>query len=161
MSAGKIKQVEQASMICQEPSHVLVASFMGSPVMNLLRGKFVRKDRRLCFARDSFFLPLSDDVMPSAESEALSVVLGIRPDAMRLTPPGGGQPSARVVLVESRGPAAALTVETCRQSTKIVVPTLGRPDEGAEVGLSIDLGAVVIFGGDGGGRLRPPEVREP
>src|SRR5229473_3764380 len=39
MNAGKIRQIEQTSVICERPEHVFVAGFLGSPPMNLVRGR--------------------------------------------------------------------------------------------------------------------------
>ncbi len=155
MSAGKIKQVEKASLICERPGHIFVASFMGSPPMNLLRGNLVRKGERLSFMREGFEIALPEDTDLDAAQAERPVVLGIRPDAVRLALPGEAAVSGRVMLVEPRGPEAVLTVESARQSLKIVVPSANRPGEGADIGLSIDPAALVLFSGDTDLKLCP------
>ena len=156
MSAGKIKQVEKAALICQQPDNLFVASFMGSPPMNLLRGRLTRDAAGLTFVKDGFSLALPESASPGEVSEKMPAVLGIRPESIRLAKIGEGAIRAQVVLVEPRGPEAVLTVDSDRQVIKVVVPSLGRPKEGAEVGLCIDQSALVLFSGENDRRLPVP-----
>jgi len=153
MNAGKIKQVEKASLICQQPDNLFVAGFMGSPPMNLLRGKLVRNGAGLAFAKDGFSFDLPSGTTPGEGHERLPAVLGVRPEDIRLASTGEGLMAARVVLVEPRGSDAVLTVESGPQTMKVIVPSLGRPEEGAEVGLSIDPSSLVLFSGESDRRL--------
>ncbi len=153
MSAGKIKQVEKAALICQQPDNLFVASFMGSPPMNLLRGRLVRDGGGLSFIKDGFSLKLPESVSPGEAYEKMPAVLGIRPESIRLASIGEGAIKAQVLLVEPRGPEAVLTVDSGRQAIKVVVPSLGRPKEGAEVGLCVDPSALVLFSGENDRRL--------
>ena len=153
MSGGKIKQVEKATLICQQPDNLFVAGFMGSPPMNLLRGKLVRNGAGLAFAKDGFSVDLPEGTTPGGAHERLPAVLGIRPEDIRLASAREGSVPARVVLVEPRGYEAVLTVESDRQIMKVIVPSLGRPEEGAEIGLSIDPSSLVLFSGESDRRL--------
>ncbi len=110
MSAGKIRQVEQASRICAEPEHLFVASFMGSPPMNLLKGE-LRGDG-LHFVAGDFVLAL-----PGASAEGTAaVILGIRPETIRIAPSGAAGLPGTVTLVEPRGAEAVVTVDSGRQT---------------------------------------------
>jgi multiple sugar transport system ATP-binding protein len=130
MNAGKIKQMEKACLICQQPDNLFVAGFMGSPPMNLLRGKLVRNGAGLAFANDGFSFDLPGVTTPGEGHERLPAVLGVRPEDIRLASAGEGLMAARVVLVEPLGSEAVLTVESGPQTMKVIVPSLGRPYEG-------------------------------
>jgi len=161
MSAGKIKQVEKASLICAQPSHIFVAGFMGSPPINLVRGHISQVGDRLSFNRDGFSLPLSDALFLDEAERSRDVVLGIPPTAIRLTPitatmplaTGGDSLTGAVRLVEPRGAEAVLTLDCAGQTLKVVVPAHGRPPEGAMTSVSVDRSTLVLFSGQTNLRL--------
>ncbi|WP_029350963.1 ABC transporter ATP-binding protein [Bosea sp. 117] len=147
MSAGKIRQVERASAICEWPGHIFVASFMGSPPMNLVRGALRHDGTGLRFVSDGFSLALPEHAAIGANDAAGPVILGIRPEAIRLAPASATTLAARVRLVEPRGPDAVVTLDCARQPLKAVVPAHGRPEEGAEVNIAVDPMTLVLFSG--------------
>lgn len=152
MSAGKIRQVERSSLICEQPGHVFVAGFLGSPPMNLVRGRLVAAEDGTAFERDGFRMALPAEAGGQGRvGEA--VVLGLRPETLRLSLPAEARLTGRVVLVEPRGPEAVLTVEVGAVTLKVVAATADRPPENAVVGLSADPAALVLFSGEDGRRL--------
>lgn len=152
MGAGKIRQVERSSVICERPDHVFVAGFLGSPPMNLVRGRCVAAGGGTAFERDGFRMPMPQGGDGGCRIGDI-VVLGIRPETLRLASPAVSDLRGRVVLVEPRGPEAVLTVEVGAVMLKAVAPTAGRPAEDATVGLSVDPAALVLFSGEDGRRL--------
>jgi multiple sugar transport system ATP-binding protein len=152
MSAGKIRQIERASLICQQPDNVFVAGFMGSPPMNLLRGSLSRLDEGYAFRKGDLSVALS----PAADFGAaadLPVVLGIRPEDVRLGAAGDTGMAARVLLVEPRGSEAIVTIETAGQVIKAIVASDNRPVEGGDVILNLDKTSLVLFSGETDRRL--------
>jgi multiple sugar transport system ATP-binding protein len=153
MSAGKIRQVERASLICQEPDNIFVAGFMGSPPMNLLRGTLTRLGEGYAFRKGEFSVAFAHTADFGAAAN-LSVVLGIRPDDVRVGGVGDAGIAARVLLVEPRGSEAIVTLEAGGQVIKAVVPSDGRPVEGGDVVLHLDEASLVLFSGETDRRLR-------
>jgi len=147
MSAGKIRQVERASLICEQPQHLFVAAFMGSPPMNLLKGSVKPGNKGLMFAADRFAFQLNSSLDDHNASASDQVVLGIRPDTIRLTPATSNSASAIIRFVEPRGAEAVLTLDIAGQMLKAIVPAHGRPAEGSEVNVQIDEQQVVLFDG--------------
>lgn len=154
MSAGKIRQVAPASRICAEPDHLFVASFMGSPPMNLLKGELRDGGDGLRFVAGDFALPLAGAPARAAAGDGAAVILGIRPETVRIAPGGSAGLPGTVALVEPRGAEAVVTVDSGRQALKVVVPALDRPAEGAAVTLQVDPAHVVVFSGETNRRLR-------
>ncbi len=154
MSHGKIRQVERTAVIFDRPDHLFVASFLGSPPMNLLRGHLMRNAAEAVFesAHLALTLPLASDaaVEGSARTQA---ILGIRPESVQLTDPAHAPWAGRVVLVELRGYEAVVTLELGPQSIKVVTLASERPAEGATVGLRFDAASCVLFDGDTSHRL--------
>jgi multiple sugar transport system ATP-binding protein len=155
MHAGKILQLEETATICQRPDHVFVAGFLGSPPMNLLRGNLASENNRVVFRQNAFSLSLPDASAGGVLPNGL-YTLGLQPESLKVASPESSPLVGRVLLVEARGPDAVLTVEVAAVRLKVVVPAVGRPAEGVTVGLDVDPGAVVVFGGDSNRRIDVP-----
>jgi multiple sugar transport system ATP-binding protein len=95
MRAGVLQQVGPAEEIYARPRNTFVASFIGSPRMNLLEGRL--EGGRFTAAA----LPGLTIAMPDAPVGAADVVLGIRPEHVRLDPEGGLE--LRVDVIEALG----------------------------------------------------------
>ena len=99
---GAIQQVGTPGEIYSTPANTFVATFVGSPPMNLIPGRIESADglRRFC---GPFELAI-DGLAPAALGEG-PVTLGIRPEQVALA--GAGEPQAlgaSVELVERVGP---------------------------------------------------------
>lgn len=147
MNAGKILQVEDSAVICQKPDHIFVAGFLGSPPMNLVRGKFEAGPSGVRFEKTQFSLPVKDSA-PRGDVPKGWYTMGIRPDTLRLVPENEGQMTGRVSLVEPRGPEVMLTVEVGMEELKVVTPSGGRFLEGETTGLRVEPGELTFFDGD-------------
>jgi multiple sugar transport system ATP-binding protein len=90
---GRLEQVDAPQALYDRPATLFVAAFMGSPAMNLLRGRIAGATLELGGAR----LPLPNG-LPEQD-----VIVGIRPEALH--PAARGEPAieGRVELLESLG----------------------------------------------------------
>jgi len=83
---GRIQQVDSPRALYERPDNLFVASFIGSPAMNLFRARLTPVDDGLVAMFGRYRLPLDDRLL--AETPTLrtwadrEVVLGIRPEAM-------------------------------------------------------------------------------
>jgi len=80
MRAGRIEQIGPFHQVVQKPNNVFVASFLGSPPMNLFTGGTVA-DGLVHFP--DFAVPLPDQVKDQVMAGQLLTV-GVRPEALRL-----------------------------------------------------------------------------
>lgn len=149
MSAGKIRQADKAAVVYEQPEHVFVASFLGSPPMNLIRGTLSSG----IFQELGFALPPGAAAAARAVPPREPVILGLRPEAILLGPPQRAGLLAQVTMVEPRGPEAVVTMEIGGVTLKAVTPSDERPGEGATVSLRIDPASVVLFSGENSRRL--------
>lgn len=147
MHAGKILQAEKTGIICQRPDHVYVAGFLGSPPMNLLPGEVADAGKRFVSGGLSLDLPGPERLQKG------NYTLGLRPESLRLCPPGQGDLDGTVALVESRGPDAVVTVGVGTTSLAVVLPAAERPLAGQAVGIAILPETLVFFDGDTNRRL--------
>ncbi|GAB7079342.1 ABC transporter ATP-binding protein [Megalodesulfovibrio paquesii] len=160
MRAGRILQVEKTTTIYDTPDHLFVAGFLGSPPMNLLRGDLLRQGGGLRFALGHFELDLPAPV-PEVRLPR-SITLGLRPETLQVVDAAAmtSQPgqdritlAGRVQLAEPRGPEVVLTVGVAGVTVKAIVPSQGRPEEGAPVTLAFDPASLVFFSNDTSHRM--------
>ena len=112
---GRLEQVDEPQALYDRPASLFVAAFIGSPAMNLLRGRLVGEDARCVLQLGSRRLLLPDELLerrPALMQRAgEDVVVGIRPEA--LSAAGQARPTleGEVKLVESLGSDVLAHVE--------------------------------------------------
>jgi multiple sugar transport system ATP-binding protein len=121
MSNGAMQQDGTALALCDEPENVLVAEFIGSPPMNLIRGALEQDRDRLLFSEVGdgtieVYLPISESSARQA-FVGKPVVLGIRPEEIRIAESSkaekySGRFPAIIDLVEATGSGTNLYLET-------------------------------------------------
>ena len=153
MNAGRILQVEETSVIFDRPDHTFVAGFLGSPPMNLLRGKFSAGEDGVRFSKDGFSLAMGKgETAPSGY-----YTMGIRPEALRVSSEAAPAITGRINNVEPRGPETVVTVDVGIEQLTLVTPPTDALHAGDPVGLDLDYDSLVFFGGDSN-RREPLEV---
>ncbi|SKA17569.1 ABC transporter ATP-binding protein [Consotaella salsifontis] len=152
LNAGRIEQVGAPLEVYDRPANIFVATFIGSPAMNLLEGRVERSDGKsiVWLGEIAVSLELPDEVRDGA-----AVVLGIRPEHFELDP---GQPStsALPVVVQMTEPTGAeLQVYGEFAGDRIVATFRNRPalGEGETVPMRMPQSALHVFDRDSGRRL--------
>jgi multiple sugar transport system ATP-binding protein len=113
---GKLEQVDVPQRLYDHPASLFVAAFIGSPAMNLLRGRVVGdSEAGAALKLGSARLRLPDDAFESRPAlrrhfEA-EVVVGIRPEALGPAREAADALEGLVVLVESLGSDLLVHVE--------------------------------------------------
>jgi len=151
MNAGKIVQVEKTATICERPGHIFVADFLGSPPMNLIQGRISTDARGTMFSREGLTLPVSNT--PLAEPPEGVLTLGIRPESINISYPPESELSAKIILIEPRGPETVLTVETDSTQLKIVTASTRYYKEGEHIGLHMDPETFVYYSNETNRRI--------
>jgi multiple sugar transport system ATP-binding protein len=119
MNQGQLQQVATPHDLYQKPANLFVASFIGSPQMNLFPGTIASKNGRTVFQLDpakdssseSQSLPLNDDHARRLASHAgKPLLMGLRPEHIleQSAAPPGPRLEATVELVELLGAEAHL-----------------------------------------------------
>ena len=79
MKDGKVQQCADPMTIYDKPANKFVASFIGSPPINLMQGRIIKKDRRYYFEEGKFQVKLVEDMYGiMAAYEGKEVTFGIR-----------------------------------------------------------------------------------
>lgn len=108
MDKGVLQQVGPPSEVYHKPANRFVASFLGTPGMNLLEGELVQENGRFQFRGCGIQLELAANQCPELEpSSSRKVTLGVRPEDILLTEDASAEWLAagqgQVELIESLG----------------------------------------------------------
>ena len=125
LAAGVVQQVGTPDEVWRSPANRFVATFVGTPAMNLLPARG----------------PLTPTEVPVDAHE-----LGVRPEHVRLVPEG--RPGV-VGLIEPVGSDAYVHLSVDGQSLVARVPADSRPEPGALLGVSLDRAHIHLFDSNG------------
>ena len=157
MKDGLLQQCDTPRAIYAQPVNAFVASFIGSPPMNLVEGTVEAGGVRV----GSTLIPVSGD--PPA-AVGVGVTLGLRPESLELAASSEGIP-AKVSIVEELGPEAfvhARLVNGGGESLNGAAPVIARveprglPANGELIHLRVNGESMLFFDADSGDRLWRP-----
>jgi multiple sugar transport system ATP-binding protein len=157
LRSGVIQQVGSPREVYEWPANTFVAVFVGSPQMNLYRGR-IETAGGASFTAPGVSCLLGDRGWPLVDGQ--EVTLGIRPEDVAISSDGDAEALPGVVsLVEPLGSDVFINVELAEdvscvvrlaRSTKIV--------EGQSVRLTLSSDRIHLFGDDGTRLPLRPEV---
>ncbi len=128
MKGGVVQQLGTPDDIYHRPANTYVATFIGSPTMNLLRGAATGGQ----FGIQGAAL----DLAPPAAPSAAELLLGVRPEHLLLqdSAPWRG----RVSVVEPTGPDTYVVVDTAAGAVTLRTNAQTRVRPGDKVGLALE-----------------------
>jgi multiple sugar transport system ATP-binding protein len=166
MSEGRLQQVAAPEALYAQPANAFVAHFLGSPGMNLMEGMLVESGASAGGEAEtgrgalSVAFPGASVPLPLAAGDAVrgsgpEVVLGLRPEALHLSPDGAI--GATVVIVELLGAETHVICQTetgariiVRQSASAAKPRIG---EAVRIAIDPDPASYHLFDVATGARL--------
>lgn len=158
MNNGVLQQLGHPQEMYNRPQNRFVASFLGSPSMNLLPVTTTRQHgKTICSAGTTELVTLSDD----SRFDDHDLVLGVRPEDIDLTLDSGDAPLVGTVnLTEYQGNDNFVQVEIEELSLTVIIPSVVRPEPGDRVGIIIPENNVHLFDADTGAAVRSASVDE-
>jgi multiple sugar transport system ATP-binding protein len=118
LNHGRLVQTGTPYEIYNNPRDTFVASFIGSPPMNLLDGKLV--GGKAVMAPLNFELPFASAVQPGSGTDSRQLIFGIRPEDLHLE--SGAPVEAKVHDVENHGVEKILTLRVGETMLRATVP---------------------------------------
>jgi multiple sugar transport system ATP-binding protein len=118
LNRGKIVQTGTPQQIYTDPRDTFVASFVGSPPMNLLEGQLLHG--RAVVMPASFELPYGGAARAGTATDGRPLVFGIRPEDLHLE--SGAAVEARVHDIENHGVEKILTLRVGDTMLRATVP---------------------------------------
>jgi ABC-type sugar transport system ATPase subunit len=146
MNAGRIEQIGTALEVYSKPANIFVASFIGSPAMNIFETTLSDSGGVMAFDLGGASVPLG-----SAAPVGAKVLVGLRPEHLLLAQ--DGPIAAEVLYVEPMGAQTQLTVRTGGQELVVVCAGTVVPSPGQTIRLAVDPGLVHVFDPQSGQRL--------
>jgi multiple sugar transport system ATP-binding protein len=147
---GKLQQVAPPMELYRRPQNQFVASFIGSPSMNFVRGAVERTSGGLRFVAPGFAVPL----VGNGVVKEGPVVLGVRPHDLALQHADNGAARAVVTLVEPLGSEQLVYVGVPDgQDLVASVGSEAAPKVDERVWLEVAPTAVHLFDAESGVRL--------
>jgi multiple sugar transport system ATP-binding protein len=150
LNHGRIVQTGTPQEIYNNPRDTYVASFVGSPPMNLIDGKLV--DNRAVMAPLNFELPLSGGARTGGATDGRPLVFGIRPEDVYLE--SGAPVEALVHDVENHGVEKILTLRVGDTTLRATVPARTDVEIEQPVRFAWNPDKVVLFDKGSGVSLR-------
>jgi multiple sugar transport system ATP-binding protein len=150
MNKGKIVQIATPRDLYYHPNHIFVATFVGSPEMNTFSGVLRRNGGSgSIFEFAGVSIPTRESgakVLGSAKEEVLPVVLGVRPESVRLGEPGRPDSfNVKVVSIEPLGNSNLVVLEANDLVFTCLVDPTFRLEEDTLMGATFDNDSIFFF----------------
>ncbi len=150
MRDGRIEQLGTPEEVYNQPATLYVAGFVGAPPMNMLN--VTVKGEQLAIDNSEMVLPLPARFRGIA-TDGRRLILGVRPEAMRLGEGGGLTLKARVDVAELTGPELVVTALVGNQGIMASLPPRSAVATDAELTLVFDEQAMHLFDPENGRAL--------
>lgn len=144
MNGGRIEQVGTPRELYDRPANTFVASFLGSPTMNLINARLAPEGLRI-----------AGSAIPHAGGPAQEVVAGIRPEHLRLASEGI---PAIVDVVEFTGPESQIHVTAGHMRLVLASKDSGAVEPGQHVFVMPERDRIHLFSAATGARLVTPRA---
>jgi multiple sugar transport system ATP-binding protein len=163
LNAGRVQQIDTPLGLYHQPRNRFVASFIGSPPMNLIDGEIVtsqpdRQDGASFRSLDgALLIPVSQALAQRAVAGAgRRVTVGVRPEHVNVRTLEGASPTSIRATLESVEPLgyeilARVTIGTSVLTARI--PPVPLPPPGTAVVANLDVAHICLFDGQTGDAL--------
>jgi len=151
LNNGVIQQVADPLTIYEHPANHFVASFIGSPPMNFLRGTIQQINGQFFFSEGTFRLRIVEDMVKSLLAyEGKEAIFGIRPEDLYdklfiAESPPDSTVTSTVEVVEPMGSEVYLHLKTGRHAMVARVNPQARPEINQDIDLVFDMGKAHFF----------------
>jgi multiple sugar transport system ATP-binding protein len=154
MRSGVLLQVADPITIYDHPKNKFVAGFIGSPPMNFMVGKILKKDSRIYFSEGKIQVKLVDEMYPKIMPYiGKEIIFGIRSEDIYDKLFVSEAPPENVVrvsceVVEPMGSEVYLYLNTGRHTFIARVGAHDRPKVNADIDMVFDMSKVHFFDKD-------------
>ncbi len=143
MNKGKIQQLGTPDEVYNNPNHLFVAGFIGSPPMNLIPGVLENGD----------FVGPDTRVKGVGKGSRPKVVLGVRPEDMEIVAPEDAHLVSKLYSLEPTGDVTLVTAWAGEQLVVAKGARGFRQEVGTPIAFKFAKGRVFLFDGESGNRI--------
>jgi multiple sugar transport system ATP-binding protein len=151
MRGGVIQQFGTPAEVYARPDNLFVATFLGSPAMNLLKGTLEQRNGAMHFCTEHWQLDVSAYAFKNTPAQGLPCVLGVRAEDVRVGE--GLAERAKVSLVEPMGNHRVIWLDYHGGQVASIDQSKTPVALGDTVAFSFDAAHVSLFDEAGGARL--------
>jgi multiple sugar transport system ATP-binding protein len=149
MNGGKVQQVGHPTEIYDHPANVFVATFIGSPAMNMLDGVLDRTADGAVLRARGVQVALDGEFVRRLGAVSGAVRFGVRPEDIEVVPATDGAVLvAGVDLVEPLGAETLVHMTLGEERLVARVASSRSPQPGDKVGVSFALPRCHVFAGE-------------
>jgi multiple sugar transport system ATP-binding protein len=152
LDRGRIQQIDTPMNLYRRPANLFVAGFLGSPAMNVLRGRLRQADGLVLELDDGTAVPLGEAAVP-AQWLGRDTVVGVRPEHLQPASAGERGFPARIDVVEPVGNETFVNLSLGAVPLVIRVAPQALPDIGQPLTLAVQPQALHFFDPDTGLRI--------
>ncbi|OGX08781.1 MAG: glycerol-3-phosphate ABC transporter ATP-binding protein [Omnitrophica WOR_2 bacterium GWA2_47_8] len=151
MKDGKMQQCADPITVYDNPANKFVASFIGTPPINLMDGRIIKKERKYYFDEGKFQVKLVEEMYPTiAPYEGEEVTFGIRSEDIHNKLFVSDAPPENVIkatceVVEPLGSEVYLHLNSGRNTFIARVGAHDRPEVNRDMDLVFDMSKVHFF----------------
>jgi multiple sugar transport system ATP-binding protein len=147
---GRIQQVGPPQEVYDRPVNTYVATFVGSPAMNLIKGRLERAENGLLFRSTGVHVRIPEELVALAERrDDPGCILGIRSEDIVVGPRSDSGLPALVRLVEPVGSDGFVRLAAAEDSLVARVPAHVSFAERDEVRFNLRAGGLRLFDANG------------
>ncbi len=155
MRGGVIQQFGTPAEVYARPNNLFVATFLGSPAMNVLKGTLETRDGALHFCTAHLRFDVSHYPFKNLPTDRLSCVLGVRAEDVHV---GEGSSTkmnerANISLIEPMGNHRVIWLDYHGEQIASIDQTKTPVAIGAAAAFSFDGAHISLFEEEGGARL--------
>ena len=151
MRSGKIQQIGAPGEVYERPENLFVAGFLGAPGMNFLPGRLAVESGQVGFVGGAIPIDLSPYLFRQPPTAGAAVVLGIRPEHIRID--AQGEQRASVEWVEAMGNHQVVWIKTAEGPLAVLLHDSLALCAGDSVAYSIESARLSLFDRDTEQRL--------
>ena len=145
MKSGVIQQLADPMTIYNMPENLFVAGFIGSPSMNFFRGEIKDKSGRQVIEINGVDFAMDAYPARGPLEAGRKVVLGVRPEHVKVDEPGAEIHDAMVDIEEPMGADNLLWLKLAGQTISVRIAGARRYAPGTAVKLSFDMSMASVF----------------
>jgi multiple sugar transport system ATP-binding protein len=152
MQEGRVQQVDTPLELYRRPANTFVATFVGSPPMNLVAGTVTSDGTSFGAKEGRFTLPLPAQ-RPASLTPGQALILGIRPESVMMEGETGGKTVATIEEIEPLGNETLVSLNAGGVPFTARVEGSATPHRGDRVALTFPDSALHWFDSTGATRL--------
>ena len=149
---GEVQQVDTPMALYRDPANLFVATFLGSPAMNTLRGTLHTDGGPALELGEGLHIRLDGAQLPVA-AIGREVVVGIRPEHLSVAADGAAMLMPTVTSLEPVGNEVFVNLQLGESQLVARLPPENPPEQGRVVGLSLRGRELLFFDPQSGSRL--------